>query len=41
VIDRRLAGYYDDHFGVSRNLFAVEENLLPRAGAFREVACAR
>jgi formylmethanofuran dehydrogenase subunit A len=41
VIDRRLAGYYDHHFGVSRDLFAVKENLLPRADAFAEVACAR
>jgi len=41
AIDRRLAGYYDRHFGVSRDLFAVEDNLLPRAGTFREVACAR
>jgi formylmethanofuran dehydrogenase subunit A len=41
AIDRRLAGYYDHHFGVSRDLFAVDENLLPRAGTFREVACAR
>ncbi|MGA7383398.1 MAG: formylmethanofuran dehydrogenase subunit A [Methylocella sp.] len=41
AIDRRLAGYYDHHFGNSRDLFAVEENLLPRAGTFREVACAR
>jgi formylmethanofuran dehydrogenase subunit A len=41
VIDRRLAGYYDHHFGNSRDLFAVNENLLPRAGTFREIACAR
>src|ERR1700730_198719 len=41
AIDRRLAGYYDDHFGVSRDLFSVKANLLPRAGTFREVACAR
>jgi formylmethanofuran dehydrogenase subunit A len=41
AIDRRLAGYYDHHFGVSRDLFAVKENLLPRADTFREVACAR
>jgi formylmethanofuran dehydrogenase subunit A len=41
AIDRRLAGYYDDHFGVSRDLFTVKANLLPRAGTFREVACAR
>src|SRR6202047_4094496 len=41
AIDRRLAGYYDHHFGNSRDLFAVKENLFPRAGTFREVACAR
>jgi formylmethanofuran dehydrogenase subunit A len=41
TIDRRLAGYYDHHFGNSRELFAVKENLLPRAGTFREIACAR
>lgn len=41
AIDRRLTGYYDHHFGVSRDLFAVNENLLPRAGTVREVACAR
>ena len=32
AIDRRLAGYYDHHFGNSRDLFAVNEHLLPRAG---------
>jgi formylmethanofuran dehydrogenase subunit A len=41
AIDRRLAGYYDHHFGVSRDVFAVKENLLPRADAFAEVACVR
>jgi len=41
AIDRRLAGYYDHHFGTSRELFAVKEHLLPRANAFAEVACAR
>jgi formylmethanofuran dehydrogenase subunit A len=41
AIDRRLAGYYDHHFGTSRDLFAVKEHLLPRADAFSEVACAR
>ncbi len=41
AIDRRLAGYYDHHFGNSRDLFAVKEHLLPHADAFREVACAR
>ncbi|HUB65623.1 MAG TPA: formylmethanofuran dehydrogenase subunit A [Methylocella sp.] len=41
AIDRRLAGYYDHHFGNSRDLFAVKEHLLPRADAFGEVACAR
>jgi formylmethanofuran dehydrogenase subunit A len=41
AIDRRLAGYYDHHFGNSRELFAVKEHLLPRADSFREVACAQ
>ena len=41
AIDRRLAGYYDRHFGNSRDLFAVNEHLLPRTDAFAEVACAR
>lgn len=40
AIDRRLAGYYDRHFGASRDLFAVKEHLLPRGDSFREVACA-
>ena len=35
AIDRRLAGYYDRHFGNSRDLFAVKENLLPHADDFR------
>ena len=41
AIDRRLASYYDHHFGTSRDLFAVKEHLLPRADSFGEVACAR
>jgi formylmethanofuran dehydrogenase subunit A len=41
AIDRRLAGYYDRHFGNSRDLFSVKEHLLPRADGFQEVACAR
>jgi formylmethanofuran dehydrogenase subunit A len=41
AIDRRLAGYYDRHFGNSRDLFSVKEHLLPHADGFREVACAR
>jgi formylmethanofuran dehydrogenase subunit A len=41
AIDRRLAGYYDHHFGNSRDLFTVKKHLLPRADAFREVACSR
>ncbi len=41
AIDRRLASYYDHHFGNSRDLFAVKEHLLPRADAFAEVACAQ
>jgi formylmethanofuran dehydrogenase subunit A len=41
AIDRRLAGYYDRHFGNSRDLFSVKEHLLPRADGFQEVECAR
>ena len=41
AIDRRLAVYYDRHFGNSRDLFSVKENLLPHADGFQEVACAR
>ncbi|WGJ13362.1 formylmethanofuran dehydrogenase subunit A [Methylocapsa sp. D3K7] len=41
AIDRRLAVYYDRHFGNSRDLFSVKENLLPHAEGFQEVACAR
>jgi formylmethanofuran dehydrogenase subunit A len=41
AIDRRLAGYYDRHFGNSRDLFSVKEHLLPHADGFQEVACAR
>ena len=41
AIDRRLAGYYDRHFGNSRDLFSVKEHLLPRTDGFQEVACAR
>jgi formylmethanofuran dehydrogenase subunit A len=41
AIERRLADYYDRHFGNSRDLFAVKEHLLPHAEPFREVACAR
>jgi formylmethanofuran dehydrogenase subunit A len=41
AIDRRLAAYYDRHFGNSRDLFAVKEHLLPHADSFREVECAQ
>ena len=41
AIDRRLAVYYDRHFGNSRDLFSVKEHLLPHADGFQEVACAR
>lgn len=40
AMDRRLAGYYDRHFGVSHNMFAVPEHILPRPDPFQEVACA-
>ncbi len=41
-IDRRLAGYYDDLYGVSRNLFNVPPaEALGRDYAFEEVACGR
>ncbi|HXW70638.1 MAG TPA: formylmethanofuran dehydrogenase subunit A [Methylocella sp.] len=41
AIDRRLSGYYEKHFGHSRDCYAVKEHFLPRAEAFAEVACAR
>jgi formylmethanofuran dehydrogenase subunit A len=41
AIDRRLATYYDRHFGTSRDLFAIKEHLLPHSEAFREVRCAQ
>lgn len=40
AIDRRIANYYDRHFGTSRALFAIAEHLLPHADPFREVPCA-
>ncbi|WP_036264337.1 formylmethanofuran dehydrogenase subunit A [Methylocapsa aurea] len=41
AIDRRLAGYYERHFGVSHNMFAVPEHILPHSDPFQEVACAQ
>ncbi len=41
AIDRRLADYYDHHFGASRDLFAIKERLLPRTESFAEVRCAQ
>ncbi|MBO0733270.1 MAG: formylmethanofuran dehydrogenase subunit A [Methylocapsa sp.] len=41
AMDRRLSDYYDRHFGSPRDLFAVKEHLLPRAGPCREVLCAQ
>lgn len=41
AMDRRLAGYYDQHFGVPRSAFAVKEHVLPHADPFQEVACAQ
>jgi formylmethanofuran dehydrogenase subunit A len=41
AIDRRLAGYYERHYGVSHNMFAVPEHILPHKDPFQEVACAQ
>ncbi len=41
AINRRLSAYYQHHYGVSHNMFAVPAHILPRADPFREVACAQ
>jgi formylmethanofuran dehydrogenase subunit A len=41
AIDRRLAGYYEQHYGLSHNMFAVPDHILPRPEPFQEVACSR
>lgn len=41
AIERRLGAYYEQHYGVSHNMFAVPAHILPRKDPFREVACAR
>ncbi|ACK51331.1 formylmethanofuran dehydrogenase subunit A [Methylocella silvestris BL2] len=40
AINKRLASYYEHHYGVSHNMFAVPEHILPRNNPFKEVACA-
>jgi formylmethanofuran dehydrogenase subunit A len=41
AIDRRLTGYYEQHYGLSHNMFAVPDHILPRPEPFQEVACSR
>jgi len=41
AIDRRLAAYYDDMFGVPHDAFDVPTYAIPRADAFETVPCAR
>ncbi len=41
AINRRLGAYYEEHFGVSHNMFAVPAHILPRKDPFKEVACAK
>ncbi|MGO9673205.1 MAG: formylmethanofuran dehydrogenase subunit A [Methylocella sp.] len=41
AIDRRLGAYYEHHYGVSHNMFAVPPSILPREDPFKEVACAK
>jgi formylmethanofuran dehydrogenase subunit A len=41
AIDRRLTGYYEQHFGISHNMFAVPDHILPHNDPFQEVACSR
>lgn len=41
AIDRRLASYYEHHYGVAQNLFAVPAHILPHNEPFQEVACSR
>jgi formylmethanofuran dehydrogenase subunit A len=38
-IDRRLSAYYDDLYGLSRDMFKVPEGAIARDHAFEEVAC--
>jgi formylmethanofuran dehydrogenase subunit A len=39
--DRRLSRYYDDLYGLSRDLFKVPPRAIAREYAFEEVACGR
>jgi formylmethanofuran dehydrogenase subunit A len=39
AINRRLGAYYERHYGVSHNMFAVPAHILPRKDPFAEVAC--
>jgi formylmethanofuran dehydrogenase subunit A len=41
AINRRLGAYYEQHYGVSHNMFAVPAHILPRKDPFKEVACAK
>ncbi len=40
-IDRRLSRYYDDTYGLSREMFKVPVGVIGREHAFEEVACGR
>jgi formylmethanofuran dehydrogenase subunit A len=40
-IDRRLSCYYDEAYGLSRDLFKVPEHAIGLDHAFEEIACAR
>ncbi|VTZ26288.1 Formyltransferase/hydrolase complex Fhc subunit A [Methylocella tundrae] len=41
AINRRLSAYYERHYGISHNMFAVPAHILPRTDPFKEVACAQ
>ncbi|WP_374306833.1 formylmethanofuran dehydrogenase subunit A [Methylocella sp.] len=41
AINRRLESYYERHYGLSYNMFAVPESILPRENPYLEVACAQ
>ena len=41
AIDQRLARYYDDLYGCSRDLFKVPVQAISREQAFEDVACVR
>lgn len=41
AINRRLSAYYERHYGVPHNMFAVPAHILPRTDPFKEVACAQ